>query len=65
MKIREFKTSLEPLLSKAEELKLYDQSAQEIGRKQSEIGREELIQHQKSKSKEQKDLEEEFYKFIP
>merc|ERR1712227_456810 len=46
-----------PLLSKAEELKLYDQSAQEIGRKQSEIGREELIQHQKSKSKEQKDLE--------
>merc|ERR1712227_468828 len=46
-----------PLLSKAEELKLYDQSAQEIGRKQSETGREELIQHQKSKSKEQKDLE--------
>ena len=32
---------------------------------QSEIGRQELIEHQKSKSKEEKDLEEEFYKFIP
>ena len=59
------RTCVVPQLSKAEELKLYDQSAQEIGRKQSEIGRQELIEHQKSKSKEQKDLEEEFYKFIP
>ena len=58
------RTCLGTLLSKAEELKLYDQSAQVIGRKQSEIGRQELIEHQKSKSKEQKDLEEEFYKFI-
>ena len=32
---------------------------------QSEIGRLELIEHQKSKSKEQKDLEEKFYEFIP
>ena len=52
-------------MNKAEELKLYDQSAQVIGMVQSEIGRQELIEHQNSKSKEQKDLEEEFYKFIP